>query len=474
MTILKLRRGIFVALAVIFSLNFAVTMRAQSGQADVQGVVTDASGSVVVKAQVVLTNNDNGEKRTVTTASDGRYSIPTVAPGHYSLTITAATFSPETIDGLVIQLDNHVNQNVTLQPGSAEQSITVQGAVPAVDTTSDDVGGVVEAAQIQDLPIQNRQYLALALLTPGTTQSAERSFYSNVQAGGGLYYYANGFSWDGVSNQQTEEGDPRQNIPEDAVAEYKTITQSMPADLGWAMGGYTAVVSKSGGNKIHGDAFEFFRDTPLTADNAFTRATELTEHTGSPTYRRSQWGGSMGGPLFKDRIHYYGAFERTQATASWTLFEPAGSLAATDFASLLGTFPSPSHDQLLTVRIDGDLTPKQQLFFRYSQEWQLSTGNGCGGQNTAYCYDGEFPRKAYVAGHTWEPKPNMVNEARCQYATSPTSSGPTTRPFLPSPSNSPIPRTARMSPWPMTSRTSPLAITMPQSASNRVGRSMIL
>jgi hypothetical protein len=416
MTILKLRRGILVALALVSCLNFAVTMYAQSGQADVQGVVTDASGSIVVKAQVVLTNKDNGEKRTVTTASDGRYSIPTVAPGHYSLTVTAATFSPETIDGLVIQLDNHVNQNVTLHPGSAAQSITVQGAVPAVDTTSYDVGGVVEQAQIEDLPIQNRQYLALALLTPGTTQAGSRSFYSNVESGGGLYYYANGFYWDGVSNQQTEEGDPRQNIPEDSVAEFKTYTASMPADLGWAMGGFTTVVSKSGTNKIHGDAFEYFRDTPLTADTPFNKATELAEHTGSPLYRRNQWGGSAGGPLFKNRIHYYGAFERTQATTSWTLFEPAGSAAATDYAALLGTFQNPSHDQLLTIRVDDDLKPNQQLFFRYSQEWQLSTANGCGGQNTAYCYDGEFPRKAYVVGHTWEPKPNMVNEARFQYA----------------------------------------------------------
>src|ERR1700728_3133735 len=136
MTVLKLRRGILVAIAVLCSLHLAVPAYAQSGQADVQGVVSDASGSVIVKAQVVLTNKDNGEKRTVTTASDGRYSIPTVAPGHYSLTITAPTFSPETINGLVIQLDNHVNQNVTLQAGNATQSITVQGAVPAVDTTS--------------------------------------------------------------------------------------------------------------------------------------------------------------------------------------------------------------------------------------------------------------------------------------------------------------------------------------------------
>jgi len=416
MTIPKLRRGIGVAIAVIFSFSLAMTTHAQSGQADVQGVVTDASGSVIVKAQVVLINNENGEKRTVTTASDGRYSIPTVAPGHYSMTISATSFSPETISGLSIQLDNHVNQNVTLHPGNDLETVTVQGAVPAVDTTSYDVGGVVEQKQIEDLPIQNRQYLALALLTPGTTQAGSRSFYSNVQSGGGLYFYANGFYWDGVSNQQTEEGDPRQNIPEDSVAEFKTYTASMPADLGWAMGGFTTVVSKSGTNKIHGDAFEYFRDTFLTADTPFQESTELAEHTGSPLYRRNQYGGSIGGPVWKDRIHYYGAFERTQAIASWTLFEPAGSVAAADYASLLGTFPSPSHDQLLTIRVDGDLTPKQQLFFRYSQEWQLSTANGCGGQNTAYCYDGQFPRKAYVAGHTWEPKPNIVNEARFQYA----------------------------------------------------------
>jgi hypothetical protein len=391
-------------------------MYAQSGQADVQGVVKDATGSVIVKAQVVLTNTDNGAKRIVTTASDGRYSIPTVAPGTYSLTITAPTFSSAKIDNIIIQLDNHINQNVTLNAGSAAQSVTVQGQVQAVDTTSYDVGGIVAQAQIQDMPIQNRQYLNLALLTPGTTTAAARSFYSNVQSGGGVYFYSNGFYWDGVSNQQTEEGDPRQNIPEDSVAEFKTYVAMMPADLGWAMGGFTTVVSKSGTNHIHGDAFEYYRAQALTADTSFQQASELADHTGSPSYNRNQWGGALGGPLFKQRMHYYGAFERTQATTSWTLFEPAGSTAATDYASLLGTFQNPSHDQLLTVRVDDDLRPNQQLFFRYSQEWQLSTANGCGGTTTTGCYDGQFPRKAYVVGHTWEPTSNIVNEARFQYA----------------------------------------------------------
>ncbi len=416
MTSRKLRIRVFVAW--IFCICFGIgSALAQSGQADVQGTVTDPTGSVVAGAAVVLTNKDSGNKRTVTTAADGRYSFPTVAPGTYSITVTAASFSTESVTGLVIQLDNHLIQNVTMRIGSATEAITVTGTVPAVDTTAYDVGGVVQQTQIENLPIPNRQYLALALLTPGTTQASSRNFYSNVESGGGgPYFFASGFSWDGVSNQQTEEGDPRQNIPEDAVAEFKTYTASMPADLGWAMGGYTTVVSKSGTNHIHGDVFEYYRGKFMNADNQFTKATELIQQTGSPPYNRNQWGGALGGPIFKDRTHYFGAFERTQATTSWTLFEPAGSAAATDYAKLLGTFTSPQTDTLLTIRADHELKTNQQLFFRYSQEWQLSTASGCGGTTTTGCYDGHYPRKAYVVGHTWEPTAKVVNEARFQYA----------------------------------------------------------
>ena len=248
MTIRKLRLSVFTAWIFCFGLYYAYS---QSGQADVQGIVTDPTGSVVAGATVALTNTDSGNKRVVTTASDGRYSFPTIAPGTYSITVNAPSFSTESVTGLVIQLDNHLIQNVSMHVGSATEAITVTGTVPAVDTTAYDVGGVVQQTQIENLPIPNRQYLALALLTPGTTQASSRTFYSNVESGGGgPYFFASGFSWDGVSNQQTEEGDPRQNIPEDAVAEFKTYTASMPADLGWAMGGYTTVVSKSGTNHI--------------------------------------------------------------------------------------------------------------------------------------------------------------------------------------------------------------------------------
>jgi hypothetical protein len=411
MTVLKLRTGVCIAAAILMGLGVA---RAQSGQADVQGIVADATGSVVVGSQVVLTNTESGVKRSVVTSSDGRYSFPTIAPGHYSITATAATFSPETITGLEIQLDNHVNQNFTLHIGGDSQAITVTGDVPAVDTTAYDVGGVITQAQIDSLPISNRQYLNLALLIPGTTQDASRNFYNSVQAGGGNLFFANGFYLDGVTNQQTEEGDPRQNIPEGAVSEFKTYTSSFPAELGWAMGGFTTVVTKSGTNQIHGEAFEYFRQQWLDQDNQFQKATSAAQGTGKAPYLRNQYGFDMGGPIFKNRTHYYGAFERTQQNVPYTLY--VAPVVQQFYSANLGTFPSLNHDQMLTLRLDHDITATQQLFVRYAQEWNLESNNGCSGSNTYGCYTGQIPRHAIVVGHTWEPTAKIVNDARFQYA----------------------------------------------------------
>jgi carboxypeptidase family protein len=412
----KLCRSIFAAV-VITALLFGVKIAdAQTGNAVVTGIVTDASGSVVAGAIVTLTNSASGDALTNTTGTDGRYTFPTVAPGTYTLTVRAATFSVKAVAGIQLILDQHLTESVVLQPGSQTTTVSVTAETSAVDTTAYDVGGVIQQTQIDTLPIQNRQYLNLGALIPGTTQGANRTFYNNLQSGSGLYFYASGFYLDGVTNQQTEEGDPRQNIPMGAVAEFKTYTSSYPIELGWAMGGFTTVVTKSGTNKIHGEAFEYYRNTAMTALNQFQQATAAAEHTGNPPYKRNQFGGDMGGPILKNRMHYYGAYDGTELTSSYTMF--VAGAAAADFTApgLLGTFPAPGHDRLATARWDYDLTARQQLFFRWAQEWNLVTRNGCGPTTTIGCYDGQIPRYAYVGGHTWEPNTHMVNEARFQYA----------------------------------------------------------
>jgi Carboxypeptidase regulatory-like domain len=416
-----IRRGVLVSIWIV-ALFCAELANAQTGNAAVAGVVADSAGAVIVGAKVVLRNTLSGDELSVVTGSDGRYTFPTVAPGSYSITASAPSFAQRVVGGIVLELDQHLNEDFALQPGSQSQSVSVTGEVPQVDTTAYDVGGVVADTQIESLPIQNRQYLNLGILVPGTSQGANRTFYNNVQAGSGLYFYANGFYLDGVTNQQTEEGDPRQNIPMGAVSEFKTFTSSMPIELGWAMGGFTAIVTKSGTNQIHGEAFEYYRNTGMTALNQFQQQADALEGTGNPPYTRNQWGGDMGGPVLKNKLHYYGAYDGTEQTSSFTMFVSPSVAADYSAPGLLGTFPSPYHDRLVLGRVDYDIKPNQQLFVRYAQEWNLVTRNGCGSSpttgtaTTIGCYDGQIPRWSYVAGHTWEPNAHMVNDARFQYA----------------------------------------------------------
>ena len=238
MTIQNLRISVFVFWMFCFGLCSA---SGQSGQADVAGIVADASGAVIAGAQVTLRNVDSGDTRVVTTPTDGRYHFPTVAPGRYSISAKAPSFAGATVSNLLIELGNHVDQDITLKAGDTSQVVEVTGVVSAVDTTAYDVGGVISQTQMTTLPIPNRQYLNLALLLPGTTQDATRTFYNNVQSGGGQYYYANGFFLDGVSNQWSEQGEPRQNIPEGAVDQFKSIYSVVSVRVwmgdGWVYGG---------------------------------------------------------------------------------------------------------------------------------------------------------------------------------------------------------------------------------------------
>lgn len=403
-----------------------VAVLAQSGEADISGVVSDPAGAVIPRGQVILTNTDTGVTRTVSTLDTGEYRFTSVPPGHYSLTAKAQSFTPETLTSLTVNLGAHLQENIRLARGSDQQTVTVTADVPLIDYSDNSVGGVIDEEQMNTLPIPNRQYLDLALLLPGTSQDATRTFYNNVQSGGGGYFYANGFMLDGVTNTWAEQGEPRQNVPQGAVQEFKNYVSDFPAEFGLAMGGMTTVQTKSGTNAFHGEVFEYFRNEALSGDNTFQQQTEAANHTGRPPFLRNQFGGDVGGPIIHDRTHFYAAYERTQTDQSYTLIEPPGTSGAIidDYSALLGTFDQPSYDQMLTARVDHQLNNSQQVFVRYAQEWNQLTRQGCGGTNTQYCYDGLIPRHSIVVGHTWQISPAIVNESHFQYSYSSYQLGP--------------------------------------------------
>src|SRR5579885_1638201 len=235
---------------------------AQTSESELSGAVKDPSGAPVAGAKVTAANQDTGVSRSITTDSDGRFRF-NVLPGRYSLAVEATGFKKETITDMVLTVGLHFEKDIALSVGNVQESVTVTGEVPPVDTTKGDVSGVVTQQQIDALPVNTRQTLNLALLMPGTTQDASRSFYNNVEIGGGGRFYANGFSVDGVTNTWAEQGEPRQNFPEGAVQEFRVNTNQFKAEQGLAMGGVVNVVTKSGTNAFHGEAFEYFRDSAL-------------------------------------------------------------------------------------------------------------------------------------------------------------------------------------------------------------------
>ncbi len=401
---------------------------AQTSEAELSGVVRDPSGAPVATAKVTVTNQDTGVTRSIQSDSEGRF-LFNVLPGRYSLTAEAAGFKKETLTDMTLTVGMHLNRDVTLTVGNVQESVTVTGEVPQVDTTKGEVSGVVTQQQIDALPVNTRQTLNLALLMPGTTQDASRVFYNNVEIGAGGRFYANGFTVDGVTNTWAEQGEPRQNFPEGAIQEFNVITTQFKAEQGLAMGGMVNMVTKSGTNNFHGELFDFWRNAVLNHDNTFTQqAIAAAGGSGRAPFNRNQFGGDAGGPIVKNKIHIYGAYERTQIKDSFTIY--VAPAAAQYYSSNVGVFNKPSYDQLLNIRVDDDISNNQRLFARYSQEWNKQTWQGCSGSAESNCYDGLIPRHAFVAGHTWTPSPAIVNDFRFQYAYSSYQLGPAGEPIF--------------------------------------------
>jgi hypothetical protein len=438
----KLRRFFWPVLAAAAFVSLAAIVFAQVGDAELSGVINDPSGAPVAAAKVSLINEDSGVNRTIVGDAEGRYRFPALAPGRYSLKAEATGFRSESITGIVLNVGSHIEKNVALTVGNVQEAITVTADVPPIDTTKGDISGVVTQQQIDTLPVNTRQYLNLALLMPGTTQDASRTFYNNVQIGGGGRFYANGFTVDGVTNTWAEQGEPRQNFPQGAVQEFRVNTNQFKAEQGLAMGGVVNVVTKSGANAFHGEVFEYVRDSALNHDNKFIQqAFQAVGQTGKAPFRRNQFGGDVGGPIIKNRTHFYVAYERTEVDDSFTIFA-AGSHQF--YSANEGVIDKPSHDQMFSVRADHQISNTQHAFARYSQEWNKQTWQGCSGTVESNCYDGLIPRHSFVGGHTWTARPNLVNEFRFQYALASYLLGPSGQPIFTSLGQYPDTRLAQL------------------------------
>jgi hypothetical protein len=305
------------ALAILLLCMVAIPAFAQEA-GTILGVVKDPSGAVVPNATITITNVDTAVSRTATSGPDGAFRVPGLPPGHYSVKTEAAGFQAQTRTGLTLNVAQELVVNSTLQVGAATQEVTVTGEAPIVNTTTSSLGTLVNDQRVSDLPLNGRNYLDLTLLTPGVQQNVHAS--SGGSGASGTWFSTNGLpprsnNWtiDGalMTNQYATGGNDiaGNTLGVDGIKEYRVITNNFSADYGMMMGSQTVIVSKSGTNNWHGDAFEYLRNNHLDARNFFETQPSLLGGARIPQFKRNNFGGSFGGPIRKDKTFFYFVYE---------------------------------------------------------------------------------------------------------------------------------------------------------------------
>jgi hypothetical protein len=343
---------ILLLLVVALTAGLAV---AQSDQGSIAGTILDSSGAVVGGAEIVATGAQTGTVYKTTSSSDGSYRLPYVRIGVYDLRISGTGFKTAERTGVVVQVNTVSALDVTLQAGDVKETITVVADAPTLQTESSDIGTVVSTRQIKDLPLaltaSGQSFLRSAesfvFLTPGTTGPGTNSdspaggiFESKLSGG---QNFATEVILDGISTQRSDSGSAYdQTAPSvEALNEFKVLTSTIPAEFGRTTGGVESFATKSGTNRFHGTAFNFFRNDKLDA-NSWNR-----NFNGNPKPRDHQndFGGSLGGPIWIPKI--YNGHDKAFFFFSWEQYRnnqgtghvttvPTDAQRSGDFSALLG------------------------------------------------------------------------------------------------------------------------------------------
>ncbi|HEV2116628.1 MAG TPA: carboxypeptidase-like regulatory domain-containing protein [Terriglobales bacterium] len=274
------------------------------------GTVTDTTGSVIAGAKLTVTAQETGISRDATTDQTGHYLIPLLAVGNYTVRVSMQNFQTVSQTNLRLQVDEHRELDFTLPPGTVAQTVEVSATPVAVQTSDPTLGQVITSQQVAQLPLNGRDFVQLATLTPGTTQETNpQSFFnggpSSEVSARGTYSLSVGGSraqstdWllDGNDNNELTAGGIAILPSIDAIQEFKVLTFNYSAEYGTRAGPTVLVTTKSGTNNFHGSVFEFFRNTKLDARSFFAAEKEK--------FNLNQFGGALGGPIQKDKTFFF-------------------------------------------------------------------------------------------------------------------------------------------------------------------------
>jgi hypothetical protein len=411
-------------------------LRAQEtiNNASLGGRVADASGAVVRDATVSVHSIATDLTAKATTDSAGRFHFPYLQVGQYEVTVHHDGFS-DAKRSLTLTIGAAFDLPVTLTVGATE-TVTVNAAPPVLETDRSQVAGTISQTEVANLPFNGRNFLDLALLVPGVspTNTAANQLFAETSAvpGQGLsvssqHNFSNSFIIDGLSANDDAAGLVQTAFGLDVVQEMQVVTSGGQAEFGRALGGYMNFVSKSGGNKLHGDVYSYLRDKQLNAHNAFT-------HTLLP-YTQTQSGASLAGPIRKDRTFYFGNFEYRQLNQTNYMTITAANAAAVNTVlaadgyggpllnispTNISIFPNPVRMDNFFVKLDHRISDKDQLSARYSL-YRVTSINSRGAGGTTYTSAGANLQdldQTVAVSNIYTIDSKTVNETRGQFTNS--------------------------------------------------------
>jgi len=302
-------------LSAVILLATGPAARAQTDVGYILGTVNDATGAALPGASVTITAQGTGIVIHLETDANGYYTSQPLQVGQYTVTAGKTGFSTATVPNITVDAAAHVETNLVLQVGVASTSVTVEATPPAMDTTDGEISSTIDTRDAQQLPVNGRSVLALATLSPGVESSVgavsegfqnRGTAVSAISIDGG----ASGVNeniLDGVSNTQDWLGEVAINLKSDAVQEYRIMSGVIPAQFGYTSGGVINMVTRSGTNNLHGSVYEFFRNDALDAEQSFPRPA-----FGKQEVRFNNYGGTLGGPILRNKMFLFGNFEGYQ------------------------------------------------------------------------------------------------------------------------------------------------------------------
>jgi hypothetical protein len=334
---------------------------AQQGTADIAGRVIDEQGAALPGVAITVTNEASGVYREVTSGPEGSFRVSQIVPGRYRIAGRLTGFRPVEQSGLVVQVGTTLTANLTMVVGMLEETVTVTGQSPLIDTTAIRVGGNVGTAELSQLPAINRNYFAAVALLPGVQFSPSNQMGNDTIVASGQTTQNNNVSVDGGYNADDALGTSsgaQVRTPLESIQEFQVLTSMYDAEFGRASGAVVNAVTKTGTNQFKGVVFGYLSNNAWIAEDYFVRTRNLTK----PTTEKREWGGVIGGPIVKNKAHFFFSLERQVDNPNRT--RPFETRPDLDFS-----IAEDRTDWNTLVRFDHQINANHSWAVRWLREW---------------------------------------------------------------------------------------------------------